>query len=99
MIYSLTHAVSSHGVSYQVVPINTIAGIILAILFIYLFFRHFLLVMMFMDLINGWLRQFNWFPKEGKRARTLIHWLIAVTLLVGYLSLAGFLGWLKFLPQ
>ena len=54
---------------------------------------------MFMDIILGWLRKFSWFPKEGKRRKALIHWLIAVGLYVGCLSLAASFGWLNFIPQ
>lgn len=85
--------------SWQIVPANTAAGIVLAILFFYLFFRHFLFVLMFMDVILGWLRKFNWFPKEGKRRKTIIHWVIALGLFFGYLAVAGSAGWLEFIPQ
>ena len=64
---------STNGKSWEIVPINTLTGIVLTVLFFYLFFRHFLFVFMFMDVIIGWLRKFNWFPKEGKRRKTIIH--------------------------
>jgi len=63
------------------------------------FFRHFLFVLMFMDLILGWLRQFNWFPKEGKRLKTVLHWAIALALFGGYLAIAASMGWLQFVPS
>jgi len=90
---------SHNGSSWEIVPTNTFAGIILGVLFIYLFFRHFMFVLMFMDLILGWLRKFNWFPKEGKRLRAFIHWIIALALFFGFLSVAGSAGWLEFIPQ
>ncbi len=75
------------------------AGIALAILFFYLFFRHFLFVLMFADIVIEWLRKFRWFPKEGKRLKTFIHWVIALGLFLGFLAIAGAAGWLEFVPQ
>ena len=60
-----TITTSTNGNSWEIVPTHTLAGIVLGVLFIYLFFRHFMFVLMFMDLILGWLRKFNWFPKEA----------------------------------
>jgi len=94
-----TLTTSTNGKSWEVAPTNTFAGIVLGVLFIYLFFRHFMFVLMFMDIVLSWLRKFNWFPKEGKRRKTFIHWVIAVVLFLGFLSVAGFAGWLEFTPQ
>lgn len=85
--------------SWEVVPSNTIASLVLFALFFYLFFRHALFVFMLLDILIGWLRKYDWFPKEGKRKKTLIHWLIAVGLLIAFLIIAGSAGWLKFIPQ
>ena len=90
---------SPNSNSWEIVPANTVAGIILGVLFIYLFFRHFMFVLMFMDLILGWLRRFNWFPKEGKRMRTFVHWIIALTLFLGFLLIAGSADWLVSNPK
>ena len=90
---------STNGNNWEIVPTNTLVGIILGVLFIYLFFRHLLFVLMFMDLVLGWLRKFDWFPKEGKRRKTLVHWIIALVLFFGFLSVAGSAGWLEFIPQ
>ncbi len=94
-----TVSVSTSGNSWEVVPTNPLAGILLAILFIYLFFRHFMFALMFMDIILGWLKQFFWFPGKGKRKKTLVHWAIALGLFLGYLSVAGKMGYLEFVPQ
>lgn len=94
-----TLTTSPQSNSWEIIPGGTVAGIILAVLFIYLFFRHFLFVLMFMDLTLGWLRQFNWFPKEGKRLKTVLHWAIALALFGGYLAIAGSMGWLQFVPS
>ncbi|SLN14940.1 hypothetical protein [Ruegeria meonggei] len=94
-----TITTSTNGNSWEIVPTNAVAGVILGVLFIYLFFRHFMFVLMFMDLILGWLRKFNWFPKEGKRWKTFIHWVVALALLLGFLFVAGSAGWLEFIPQ
>lgn len=94
-----TLTTSTQSNSWEIIPGGTVAGIILAVLFIYLFFRHFLFVLMSTDLILGWLRQFNWFPKEGKRLKTVLHWAIAVVLFGGYLAIAGSMGWLQFVPN
>lgn len=80
------------------VPQGGIFGILLAVLFLYLFFRHLMFILMIWDLIIGWLRQFRWFPKEGKRMRTFVHWLIAIGLFLGYLWLARTFGWIEFVP-
>lgn len=94
-----TITTSTHTSSWEIAPTNAFAGIILSVLFFYLFFRHFLFVLMFMDLMLGWLRKFNWFPKEGKRKKTFIHWLIALGLFFGFLAISGSAGWLEFIPQ
>ena len=54
---------------------------------------------MFMDVMLGWLRKFNWFPKEGKRRKTFIHWIVALGMFLGFLAVAGSTGWLEFIPQ
>ena len=90
---------STNGNSWEIVPANTVAGIILGVLFIYLFFRHFMLILMVMDIFLGWLRKFNWFPKEGKRMKTFVHWVIALVLFLVFLLVAGSAGWLEFIPQ
>ena len=92
------HISNNNGV-WEIVPTNAIAGILLVVLFFYLFFRHFLFCLMLCDLIIGWLRKFNWFPKEGKRKKALIHWLIAVGLFVVFLIVASSMGWLKLIPK
>lgn len=94
-----TITTSTNSLSWEIVPTNTIAGIVLVVLFFYLFSRHFLFMLMLMDVIIGWLRKFNWFPKEGKRRKTIVHWAIALGLFVGFLIIAGSTGWLKFIPQ
>ncbi|APX13480.1 hypothetical protein BWR18_18695 [Tateyamaria omphalii] len=58
-----------------------------------------LFTLMLMDLILGWLRKFRWFPKEGKRHKTIIHWFIALGLFLGFLGAAGSAGWLEFIPK
>jgi len=86
------------GGAWQIVPESAGIGIILAVLFLYLFFRHLIFCLMFFDLILGWLRRFRWFPGEGKRMRVFVHWLIAVALFAGFLVVAGGAGWIKFVP-
>ncbi len=94
-----TITTSTNGNSWEIVPASTLAGVILGVLFIYLFFRHFMLSLMIFDLILGWLRKFSWFPKEGKRRKTFIHWIIALALFFGFLFVGGSAGWLQFIPQ
>jgi len=94
-----TLTTSANGNTWEIAPTSTLAGVVLAVLFIYLFFRHFLFLLMLMDMILGWLRKFNWFPKKGKRRKTLIHWIIAMGLFLGFLAIAGSAGWLQFIPQ
>lgn len=85
--------------SWDIVPTNTVAWVIFFALFVYLFFRHFLFVMMFMDIIISWLRKFSWFPSEGKRFKAFIHWLIALGLFLGFLFVGRSIGWIEFIPQ
>lgn len=84
--------------SWSFVPTQGAAGLLLAVLFIYLWFRHALLTLMVMDLLLGWLRRFRWFPKEGRRRKTLLHWIIAVVLFAGYLVVALSAGWVQAVP-
>jgi hypothetical protein len=84
--------------AWNIEPQNAAASLILFALFIYLFFRHAMFVLMFMDFILAWLRQFRWFPGPGKRQKTIVHWLIAVFLFGGFLALSGALGWVDFVP-
>ena len=85
--------------SWQIVPSNTFAAIILIALFFYLFMRHAILCIMIFDWILGWLREFNWFPKPGNRGRIVVHWLIALGLFLAFLLIAGNTGWLTFVPK
>jgi len=94
-----TITTSTNVSRWEIIPANTAVGIVFAILFFYLSFRHFLFVLMFMDIILGWLRKFNWFPKEGNRRKTFIHWLIALGMFFGFFAVAGKTGWLEFIPQ
>lgn len=89
----------TNQMAWEIVPQNTLAGIILGILFIYLFVRHFIFIMMVFDIIIGWLRQFRWFPGKGKRLRAVIHWGIALGLFGGFLAVSGWAGWVKFIPK
>lgn len=83
---------------WEIAPANTIAVILLFVLFIYLFFRHFMFVLMVMDVGIGWLRKFEWFPKEKRRLKALFHWMVANALFFGYLLVADKLGYLEFIP-
>lgn len=94
-----TTTITSGGKSWEVIPTNAVMGIVFAVLFAYLFFRHFLFVLMFIDLVLGWLRRFAWFPKEGKRLKTLVHWAIAMVMFFGFLAVSGSAGWLQFVPR
>ena len=94
-----TITTSTNGNSWEIVPTSTLAGVILGVLFIYLFFRQLMLLLMISDLNLGWLRKFSWFPKEGNRRKTFIHWIIALALFLGFLFVAGSAGWLEFIPQ
>ncbi|WP_166416023.1 hypothetical protein [Cochlodiniinecator piscidefendens] len=84
--------------SWQFVPANAFVGVILTVLFIYLFFRHLMVVFVVWDLIIGWLRKFRWFPKEGQRLKALMHWVIAIVLVVGFLIISNSMGWITVVP-
>lgn len=90
---------STNSGTWEIVPTNTLAGIILAVITLYFVVRHFLFVMMLMDVVLTWLRKFRWFPGEGKRMRAFIHWIIALALFQGFLTIARGAGWLEFVPQ
>ncbi|MEM9737335.1 MAG: hypothetical protein AAF908_12145 [Pseudomonadota bacterium] len=85
--------------AWSIVPNNMLGAWGLTLVFLYLFYRHFFLVLMFMDIVLGWLRRFRWFPKKGRRLRTLVHWLIAVGMFAGYVALSNALGWLEVVPK
>ena len=84
--------------TWEIAPQSTWGGVILAVLFIYLFIRHFIFVLMVSDIILGWLRQFRWFPGVGKRRKACLHWVGALVLFAGYLVLGSRFGWLNFNP-
>lgn len=90
---------SVNSQSWEIVPESSWAGWVLGILFVYLFFRHFMFVLMIMDAIIGWLRQFRWFPGKGRRMRTFVHWLIALGLFIGFLVAGKLNGFLTFVPN
>jgi len=94
---TISTATSESG--WDIVPTNTIASIIFFVLFAYLFFRHFLFIMIFMDLVISWLRKFSWFPSEGKRLKAFIHWLVALGLFLGFLFVGRSIGWIDLIPQ
>lgn len=86
--------VSHSTYSIAFIPANPLVSAVLAVLFLYLVFRHFLFVLMVVDVVLCWLRRFRWFPGEGRRGKAVLHWLIALGLFFGGLLLAGSLGWL-----
>ncbi len=94
---TVTTSVNSY--SWEIAPANTLAAIVLGVLFLYLFFLHAFLVLMVMDIVLGWMRKFSWFPKEGKRRKALVNWAVAVGLFFGFLAVAGSAGWLEFIPR
>ncbi|MGB3148083.1 MAG: hypothetical protein WBA91_10050 [Paracoccaceae bacterium] len=94
-----TITTSTNGSGWAIVPANTLAGVILGVLFIYVFFRHIMFMLMFFDMFSDWPRNFSWFLKEGKRRKRFIHWIIALALLFGFLFVGGSAGWLEFIPQ
>jgi uncharacterized membrane protein len=91
-----TFTTTTNSGTWNVVPTNPVAGFLLFIVFMYLLFRHFVFILMIMDIVNGWLKRFRWFPGPGKRLKGLIHWIVAVGLLIGYMYLARAIGWLHF---
>lgn len=90
--------VSGTEFTWNIEPQNAAASLILLALLIYLVFRHAMFILMFMDFVLGWLRQFRWFPGPGKRRKTIIHWVIALFLFGGFLALSSALGWVDFVP-
>lgn len=83
-----TLTTSANSQSWEIAPANTLASVVLAVLFLYLFFRHAIFVLMITDIVLSWLRKYSWFPKEGKRRKALVHW-----------AIAGSAGWLVFIPR
>lgn len=84
--------------TWQFVPQNGFVSIVLTVLFIYMFVRHFIFVLMITDIVIGWLRKFRWFPIQGKRLKAFVHWIIAIVALVAFLVASGKLGWIEFVP-
>jgi hypothetical protein len=85
--------------AYEIVPGNAFVGVLLGVLFLYLSFRYILFALMIADVMLGWLRKFAWFPKEGRRKRTVVHWIMAIALFFGFLVIAESAGWLQFVPR
>jgi hypothetical protein len=90
---------SSIGGQWSISPTSSLSGFLLAALILYLSFRHMLFTLMFMDIVIGWMRRFNWFPKEGKRLRTFVHNVIAWGVLLIFLMIAEPAGWLTIVPK
>ncbi|KIC35839.1 hypothetical protein [Leisingera sp. ANG-M7] len=88
----------ANGAAWQLLPQSGVAGIALAVLFLYLFFRHLMFVLMVVDILLGFLRRFSWFPKEGSRLKAFGHWVTALVLFAGYLVAAMQFGWIEFVP-
>jgi len=84
--------------AWKILPQNGLATTVMIVLFIYLFVRHFIFVLMIFDIMIGWLRQFRWFPSQGRRLKALLHWAIALVLFGGFLAVGGSAGWIKFVP-
>lgn len=85
--------------NWDLVPTNALVGFALVMLLFYLMFRHFILVFVLADIAVGHLRKYSWFPTEDRRMSAVLHWLLAVILLVGFILLANARGWLDFIPQ
>ena len=83
----------------EIVPTNTAVGLMIALLVLYLIIRKILLALVVFDISISWLRRFVWFPSEGKRVITFVHWLVAVLLLLAFLLVNWALGWVEFIPQ
>lgn len=94
-----TVSAASTSTSWEITSGHGLAVALLVVLFVYLWVRHLFLTLMVMDVIIGWLRQFRWFPKEGKRLKTFVHWLIAMGLFIVYLIVAIASGWLDAVPS
>lgn len=93
-----TFSGSVNEAAWQFVPQNSLVSIVLTVLFIYLFVRHFIFVLMIFDVVVGWLRKFRWFPSQGKRLKAFVHWLIAIIALAVFLVVSGKFGWIEFVP-
>ncbi|WIY26625.1 hypothetical protein [Parasedimentitalea psychrophila] len=89
---------SANNATWQFIPQNSFVSIALTVLFLYVFVRHFILVLMIMDIVIGWLRKFRWFPVEGKRLRAFVHWLAAIAVFSAFLAASGRFGWIEFVP-
>jgi hypothetical protein len=85
--------------SWNVEPTNIVSWILFIALFGYLFFRHFVFVMLLLELFMSALREFGWYPKPGNRTKAVKDWLIAVGLFATYLLIGGAIGWIDFVPQ
>jgi len=88
----------ANNASWQLLPQNSFVAIALVVLFLYVFVRHFIFVLMIMDIVIGWLRKFRWFPVQGKRLRAFVHWLTAIAAFSAFLAASGRFGWIEFVP-
>lgn len=100
---------SGNSGGWEIVATNNFAGVVFAVLCLYLGYRHFLITLAFMDLLSEWLpgskwiirtfRKYNWFPNEERRLEVFKQWVVALALFFGLGALAGSVGWLKFIPK
>ena len=88
---------SSAG-SWEIVPTNQLAGLLLGVLFAYLFFRQAQLILMVASFRFSWLRKFSWLSSENSRLKIAIHWIAALAIFLGFLMIASTVGWLRFVP-
>lgn len=88
-----TVSMTRQSYAWDITPASPVVSAVLAVLFLYLFVRHFLFVLMVFDIVLGWLRRFRWFPGAGRRRGTALHWCLAVGLFAGFLTLAISAGW------
>lgn len=95
----MTTKLTINGDPFEVIWHYPWIGYVIIALFFYFFFRHAMLVLMIMDFFISWLRSFRWFPKQGKRLKTCIHWLIALGLFFGFIGFAAVMDWYTLIPQ
>lgn len=92
--------------SWEVVPVNTLAAIPLAVFTAYTLFRAALFMVALRDVYYRaslkhimFPRRSKWAPDKSRLNKTVFHCIIGGVLLALYIDVGGYFGWLEFVEQ
>lgn len=92
--------------SWEVVPVNALAGILLFIITAYILFRAVLFMIAMADVYSGaptkwvfFIDRSKWAPDKKRLRKSAFHCIIGGVLLAVYLDMGGYFGWIEFVEQ